>query len=182
MTNPHIVDHNSSISRGARLRLPIEIPKFNGEVVQFSEWFNMFQALVHDTGKSVPEKMGLLKASLSPSCKDLLAGFGNSGTHYIQALRLLHQVFGDEKQAHLRAIESLSLVKARDNKSLASFTFKLQGQLLIIQEHVRAGDSAWGHLENVFERKLEQETFNMWDFYIQDRAISGEEIRREWKN
>jgi hypothetical protein len=46
---------------GARATLDLKMPKFNGNVVEFHEWANMFQALVHNSSKSVPEKMGMFK-------------------------------------------------------------------------------------------------------------------------
>ncbi|TRY68566.1 hypothetical protein TCAL_16534 [Tigriopus californicus] len=151
---------------GARATLDLKMPKFNGNVVEFHEWANMFQALVHNSSKSVPEKIRMLKASLGESPRRLIYGFGNSESHYKAALKTLFKVFGGEElvvEAHTQEIENLPRVKPRDPQSLENLAFNLQGHLLIIQERVGPGDTLWGQIVRCVERKLDKETFNAWD-------------------
>ncbi|XP_059096083.1 uncharacterized protein LOC131890693 [Tigriopus californicus] len=95
---------------GARSTIDIKMPKFKGDITQFEEWSNAFQALVHETNKSPVEKMGLLKASLEDEARLLIAGYGNTCEHYLEALRVLGEVYGDPVllvEAQQREIENL---------------------------------------------------------------------------
>lgn len=87
MANPERVNRYGT-TRSARTTLDIKMSKFNGKLLEFSEWANMFQALVHNSDKSTPEKMGMLKASLGDDCRRLICGYGNSEEHYHAALRI----------------------------------------------------------------------------------------------
>ncbi|TRY70406.1 hypothetical protein TCAL_17319 [Tigriopus californicus] len=139
---------------GARATLDLKMPKFNGNVVEFHEWANMFQELVHNSSKPVPEKMGMLKASLGESPRRLIYGFGDSESHYKAALKTFFKVFEGQElivEAHTQEIENLP-----------------GGHLLIIQERVGPGDTLWGQIVHCVERKLDKETFNAWDQLSRD--------------
>lgn len=160
----------TGLGSGARTTIDVKMPKFNGDVIQFEEWSNAFQSLVHETNKSPVEKMGLLKASLEGEARILIAGYGNKSEHYLEALRVLGEVYGDPVllvEAHQREIENLPKVKARDLVSLSKFSFSLQGHLLTVSEMIGEGDSLWGHLVRVIERKLDQDTYFAWDTYAE---------------
>lgn len=161
-------NETTQITNGARSTIEVKMPKFSGDITQFEEWSNAFQALVHETKKSPVEKMGLLKASLEGEARLLISGYGNSSEHYLEALRVIGEVYGDPVllvEAHQKEIESLPKVKPRDLASLSRFAFSLQGHLLTICQMIGEKDSLWGHLVRMVERKLDQETYFAWDSY-----------------
>ncbi|XP_059083353.1 uncharacterized protein LOC131880688 [Tigriopus californicus] len=172
MVNPQI-NVESSNQRGGNIRSSIEVkmPKFSGNMLEFQEWSNMFEALIHSTNRSSAEKMGLLKASMNEKCRRLIGGFGNTEAHYHAALRTLNKVFGDSEllvEAHQRELENLPRIKPREPNSLADFAFTVQGHVLVIQDRVPRSDVIWGQLERSLERKLDHDLFRSWESHARE--------------
>ncbi|XP_059098436.1 uncharacterized protein LOC131892630 [Tigriopus californicus] len=170
MANPELYARLGGGSTGhVKSSIDVKMPIFSGNLLEFQEWSNMFEALIHSTNRSPAEKMGLLKASMSDRCKKLRVGFGNSEAHYHSALRTLHKVFGDDQllvEAHQRELENLPKVRAKDLESLSDFAFTVQGHVLVIQERVPRSDVIWGQLERTLERKLDHDLFRLWETQV----------------
>lgn len=164
--------------RGGKTTIDVKMPHFNGDILQFTEWSNMFQALVHNTSKTTPEKMGLLKASLGERPRAFIAGFDNSDHDYIAALKTLRQVYGDQDlvvDAHQRTLEKLPNVKSGDSESLADFAAKVQGHLFTIKKHRSIGDGSLAYIVRVLEGKLDKDNFNSWYDFSRSLPSHGRE-------
>ncbi|XP_059080061.1 uncharacterized protein LOC131878169 [Tigriopus californicus] len=150
---------------GGKSTIRSEMPVFSGKPLEFTNWSNLFQSLVHTTNKSPAEKMGLLRMSLSPSCQQLIAGFSNNEQDYHEALRLIHKRFGHEKllqRAHLQAIRDIPKVASNDPSSFSTFADSLQGHLRVVNRLYPRGDGMLLSLMFDLEHKLDEGSFLRW--------------------
>ncbi|TRY78096.1 hypothetical protein TCAL_14406 [Tigriopus californicus] len=107
----------TGFSSGARSTIEVKMPKFRGDITQFEDLSNAFQALVHETNKSPVEKMRIIKASHEDEARLLISGYGNSKEYYLESLRVIGEVYGDPLllvESHQKEIENFPKVKPKD--------------------------------------------------------------------
>lgn len=151
--------------RGAKSSIKTEMMVYQGKPLEFTNWSNMFHSLVHCTSKSAAEKMGLLRASLGPTCQKVVEGFSNTEEHYHQALSVIYRRFGNEKiirKAHIQAIRDLPSVRPNDPDSFTNFADQLQGHLRVALSLLPRGDGLLQTILEDVELKLDRVEFMRW--------------------
>eukprot|EP00117_Sycon_ciliatum_P039449 scpid9122/ scgid5519/ len=94
------------------VRLPkLELPNFRGDVLKFSEFWDVFQSTVHENPSlSHAEKLAYLKTCLSGTARNVLDGIVLDNDHYPIAVELLKERFGRQQMvlnAHYSALVDL---------------------------------------------------------------------------
>eukprot|EP00117_Sycon_ciliatum_P009708 scpid110092/ scgid11890/ len=77
-------------------KLPVlKIPVFNGNVLQYPEFIDMFESTIHNNTKlSNVEKLVYLRNHPSDSALDTIMGITLTGNNYAAALDILKERFG----------------------------------------------------------------------------------------
>ena len=79
----------------ARDSLPkLQLNKFDGDPLHWSDWSSMFKSVVHDAALSLNGKMQHLQNSVVGRAKSAIEGYGYSGDSYYEALKELEARFG----------------------------------------------------------------------------------------
>ncbi|TRY69422.1 hypothetical protein TCAL_03272 [Tigriopus californicus] len=157
-----------------------ELVIFDGEPLNFENWANMFESMVHNTRRSPAEKMGLLRSSLSSECRKVIEGLSNSKADYLEALDVLYKRYGDQRtlqRAHLRALRDLPNVKNGDPRNFPLFADSIQGHLRVVIRMLPKNDGLLTTLMEQLEQKMDREHFNDWDDYAKDIQM-GDRIHR----
>eukprot|EP00094_Tigriopus_californicus_P012388 TCALIF_11975-PA protein Name:"Protein of unknown function" AED:0.05 eAED:0.05 QI:0/0/0/0.5/1/1/2/0/703 len=155
----------------SRSSIRSEVPVFDGNPLNFMNWANMFESLVHNTHCSVAEKMGLLRASLGHVCLKLIDGFTNSPADYGEALKLILHRYGDPQElrrAHLQALRDIPRVRDGDPKNFPSFADGIQGHLRVVIRLLPRGDGLLTVLMDELSHKMDREHFFHWDNFAKD--------------
>ena len=126
LTLQHQSQSQSSIqgtipTHSTKVNLPkLQIPKFSGDVMQWTEFFDMFKSSVHDhQGLSDVQKFTFLRDQLSDT-QDTMSGLQLTGSNYSTAMSLLISRFGDKQiiiNAHHVALMDLQSASPK-SKSL----------------------------------------------------------------
>ena len=88
---PQVIYQPSGDPRG----LPkLKLTEFSGDHLEWPEWAELFDVIVHQKRLSDPEKMQYLKISLTGQAKAAISGLGFSSQAYYQAWDVLGKRFG----------------------------------------------------------------------------------------
>ena len=109
-------------THSAKVNLPkLQIPKFSGDVMQWTEFFDIFKSSVHNhQGLSDVQKFTYLRDQLGGSAQDTISGLQLTGSNYSTAMSLLISRFGDKQiiiNAHHVALMDLQSASPK-SKSL----------------------------------------------------------------
>lgn len=80
-------------------RLPkLDLPRFNGDVMSWTTFWESFYTTIH-TNPSLTniQKFSYLRSQLSHAAEQCISGLALSSANYEQAIRLLHERYGDEQ-------------------------------------------------------------------------------------
>ena len=111
-----------SFSQGGRgeAKLPkLSLPVFTGDIKKWTEFHDLFQAMVHKL--SVPDitKFSYLKSVLGGEAKAAIEGLALTASNYATALELLEERFGRKEQITFAHIQDLLAVTVPDNPSVS---------------------------------------------------------------
>ena len=110
-SSAHSISNDDSTS--ASVKLPVlTLKKFDGNILQFTEFFDMFKSTVHANKRlSDVERLAYLRSNLVGPALEVIAGVPSTSDNYSVALRLLEDRFGSKDaiiHARYRAITELS--------------------------------------------------------------------------
>ena len=105
-----------------KVKLPkIELPKFNGNIVDWPTFWDQFESAVHSQiGLSDIDKFSYLKTLLSSSAQECISGLTLSNENYKEAILLLKERFGNTQlliNAHMESFINLPRVKSMNQVS-----------------------------------------------------------------
>ena len=88
--------NGTPVTVSSSTKLPVlKIPVFNGNVLQYPEFIDMFESTIHNNTKlSNVEKLVYLRNHLSDAALDTITGITLTGKNYAAALGLLKERFG----------------------------------------------------------------------------------------
>lgn len=118
-------NHKQIEHHEAALKLPkISLPTFSGDILQWQEYFEAFNASVDN--QNIPEiaKFQYLKASLSGEAASTLAGLPITSDNFRNAIELLKSRYGSTKRvirAHVRSLLILKTPNMKSSTSLRAF-------------------------------------------------------------
>ena len=97
----------------------LEIPMFNGDVLKWQEFWDVFEATI-DKGKySSVDKMNYLKSKLTNEALDAISGYQLSNSNYKVVVDVLKQRFGNPQliiDAHYRTLSHLPAATNQSGK------------------------------------------------------------------
>ncbi|MEW8545649.1 MAG: DUF1759 domain-containing protein, partial [Candidatus Thiodiazotropha sp.] len=120
---------------GNSLRLPkLEIPSFNGNTLKWTEFWDSFEATVHDNmSLSNIEKLNYLLSKLTGEAKHAVAGILLSNENYAVAVELLKERYGDKQ-----AVVSSHYAELINLKSASNNPKGLRNLYNQIEKHLRS--------------------------------------------
>ncbi|KIH58225.1 zinc knuckle [Ancylostoma duodenale] len=142
--NPHVVtqtlpNHHESIPStnimtAQPIRLPkFELPKFNGELESFPEFWDVFSAAVHNNN-SVPNTLKFLhlKNCLQGDAELVIRGLGMTEDSYINAINLLHHRYHRPNFTRNALVNKLKDIKpATESAQSQRNTFSMISAIMI---------------------------------------------------
>jgi hypothetical protein len=123
--------------RGARVKLPkISLRKFDGDPLQWSTFWDLFQSTVHDNpDMSEIDKFNYLNLMLERTAADAVSGLALTSANYEEAVAVLKKRFGDRHQIIAKHMETLLSLQP----VLSSYDVKLIRQLHDkVESHIRS--------------------------------------------
>eukprot|EP00117_Sycon_ciliatum_P027645 scpid56885/ scgid22413/ len=121
-------------SNSTGVRLPkLELPKFNGDILQWNGFWDVFQHSVDKSQISKAEKMSYLKGCLTGSARDVLEGMPLDDANYDGAVQMLKEQFGKQECVANAHYKSLMEIPPAENNTTA--LRKLHTQ---IERHLRS--------------------------------------------
>ena len=107
-------------SNSTGVKLPkLELPKFNGIILQWNEFCDVFQHSVNKSKISKAEKMSYLKGCLTGSARDVLEGMLLNDANYDGAVQMLKERFGKQERVVNAHYKSLMEIPSAENNATA---------------------------------------------------------------
>ena len=136
-------DSGSSASRASETTLNVNLPKidlgkFNGDIIQWTPFWEKFNALIGKTELPTVSKFTYLLAALEGEAKGVVQGLSVTENNYNVAVELLKERFGRTEQvrfAHIRALLNLPQMPRCQKGMSVSFLWKWKDTLL---SHIRS--------------------------------------------
>jgi transposase InsO family protein len=120
----------ASVHMSSGLKLPkLTLPTFDGNVLNWHEFFESFNGAVHCKSISDVEKFSYLRQHLRDEALNTISGLALSGSNYQNAMDLLQLRYGDNKRrirAHVRELINTEPPNFRDVKSLRKFVDRVR--------------------------------------------------------
>ena len=135
----------------------VHLPQFSGNSLEWPQWFGLFQALVDSQpGLSSTEKMIHLQSSVTGLAQKSIAGFMYNPELYQDALNVLKERFGRERdvvRAHLNALFSTARPSASSASALEDFHATVNCTVTVLQSLHYEGDlHSHENLQRVVEK------------------------------
>ncbi|XP_065186225.1 uncharacterized protein LOC135817053 [Sycon ciliatum] len=113
--------NGTPVTVSSSTKLPVlKIPVFNGNVLQYPEFIDMFESTIHNNTKlSNVEKLVYLRNHLSDAALDTITGITLTGKNYAAALGLLKERFGKPQVIANMTYHKLVAIKPPVNTSVA---------------------------------------------------------------
>ena len=164
------------------MKLPkLELPKFDGDVLKFQNFWDLFEAAVHDND-NVPDvqKFTYLRSALEGVAYHTIEGFEVTSANYHHAVDALKHRFGRKRIIISSLVKSIVQLEPRSNEGVAS----LRDLHDTLKNRIRAlqalGERPMTHsciLLPIMETKLPPELSEKWELEITD--IKEESINLE---
>ena len=113
---------------------------YNGEALRWFEWIAIFHALVHQTPRTLAEKLAILTKHLSTDCRIVVYGSAGDEEAYKCALQRLKATYGRRdvmRAVHLQALDRLE-VPRNNPAEFCRFAERVRGHLIDLS---RIGES-----------------------------------------
>ena len=102
---------STSGSRSSNVKLPqLQLPTFDGAVVNWQPFWDKFRALIHETDLPEVTKFSYLSSVLEKDAKQVVQGLAVTEANYSIAIQLLQDRFGRKERiifAHIQSLLSL---------------------------------------------------------------------------
>ena len=164
--------HNES-RQSSNLKLPrIELPKFNGEVLKFQNFWDQFEAAVH-TNDDLPnvQKFTYLRSVLTGNALQTIEGFEVTGANYQPAVECLKHRYGRKRVIISSLVKSIIKMDSKSSVNASS----LRDLYDTLKNRTRAlealGENPMSHgciLLPMFESKLPPQLLEKWELELAD--------------
>ena len=175
-------DSGDSVSRSSmsdNLKLPkLELPKFDGSVLQWQSFWECFEASVDNSDLPSVTKFAYLRSLLSKEAKDCVAGLALTAANYPSAVELLKKRFGRKEVitfSHIQQLLSIPQVSSDSVPDLKQLQDSLLVQIRSLESLDVGGDRYGVVLVPLILSKLPSEVRLEWA-----REGSGKEADLPW--
>ena len=172
----------SAECKRSHLKLPkLELPKFDGDVLTFHNFWDLFDAAVHDND-NVPDvqKFTYLRSALEGVAYHTIEGFEVTSANYHHAVDALKHRFGRKRIIISSLVKSIVQLEPRSNEGVASLCDPHDTLKTRIRALQALGERPMTHsciLLPIMETKLPPELSEKWELEITD--IKEESINLE---
>ena len=155
------------------LKLPrIELPQFGGELLKFQNFWDQFEASVHNNDRLPKvQKFTYLRSVLKGNALQTIEGFEVTGANYTPAVEALKHRYGRKRLVISSLIKSVINMDANSNMSASSLR-NLYDSLMNKTRSLEAlGESPKDHgciLLPIFETKLPSQLLERWELELTD--------------
>ena len=157
-------------------RLPeLNLEVFDGEPLNWYEWFGQFQATVDSAMLTDDEKLKYLKTHVKDKAKSTIAEYGYSGVLYKDALATLQRKFGQPHVvvgAHLDKLKNFSALKMHNSDHVISFSAVISGLVAVFRSLSFNDDLKSVNLLNQAVSKLPPNLKEAWSIHT---------VRQHWQ-
>lgn len=157
----------------SNLKLPrIELPKFNGDVLKFQNFWDQFEAAVHNND-DLPkvQKFTYLRSVLTGNALQTIEGFEVTGANYQPAVECLKHRYGRKRVVISSLVKSVIKMDAKSVANASSLR-DLYDTLINRTRALEAlGETPMSHgciLLPIFETKLPSELLEKWELELAD--------------
>ena len=161
-------------SDGSRGLPKLKLTEFSGDPLEWPEWCELFDVIVHQKKLSDTEKMQYLKTSLTGQAKAAISGLGFSSQSYYQAWDVLCKKFGRPRvivEAQLKKIYTHPPIRHDDSSSIVRFANVVTNTVNVL---TRLGFQPDLESEGVLSsatRKLSLQLKEQWLRHLQDHQL-----------
>lgn len=123
---------SSNFKPSDTVKLPkLDIPSFDGNITNYPEFWDAFEACIHKSNLAPVEKFTYLKSKLKGEAMDAISGLSLNNKNYDEAITILKERFGDNQTLiHKHYIELIEMVTAKNTaSSLRAFTDSIKTHL-----------------------------------------------------
>ena len=157
-------------------RLPeLNLEVFDGEPLNWYEWFGQFQATVDSAMLTDDEKLKYLKTHVKDKAKSAIAEYGYSGVLYKDALATLQRKFGQPHVvvgAHLDKLKNFPALKMHNSDHVISFSAVISGLVAVFRSLSFNDDLKSVNLLNQAVSKLPPNLKEAWSMHT---------VRQHWQ-
>ena len=157
-------------------RLPeLNLEVFDGEPLNWFEWFGQFQATVDSAMLTDDEKLKYLKTHVKDKAKSAIAEYGYSGVLYKDALATLQRKFGQPHVvvgAHLDKLKNFPALKMHNSDHVISFSAVISGLVAVFRSLSFNDDLKSVNLLNQAVSKLPPNLKEAWSMHT---------VRQHWQ-
>ena len=158
----------------------VKLPQFDGNSLEWPQWFGLFQALVDSQPSlSSTEKMVHLQAAVTGLAQKSIAGFMYNPSLYQDALNVLKERFGRERdvvRAHLNALFNAPRPSASSASALEEFYATVNCTVTVLNALQYDGDlHSHENLQRVVE-KLPPDLRREWSKHEIEHGSGGSSL------
>ena len=171
-----------------RSSLPkLKLTEFSGDLLEWPEWSQLFQATVHAANIDDSVKMNHLKTMVTGKAKEALAGLGYTAEMYNVAWNVLVRNFGKPQMvvnAQLKRIYSFPPMKPYDGAALIKFARIVSSCVNVLTQFNHVGDLNSEGVLGSATRKLTLDMKTKWLTYVKQMNLCqpGLAVFSEWLN
>ena len=162
----------ASSHNAGKVKMPtLELPKFDGKIIEFLPFWDQFRCAVHEvTNLSAVQKFIYLKSSLRGGALECITGYDVTESNYPLAVESLKARFGKKRVVIGALVKSLLALEQRGNstKHLREFTDTLQSRIRTLEGQGLDVNNQSVQLLLIpwFEQKLKADLLKEWELEV----------------
>lgn len=165
-------------TRNFSAKLPtLTLPEFNGDVLAWSEFWDIYKSNIHD--RSIPDvdKLLYLKSILKGEPRKIVDGLETTNKNYTIAIQILKDRYGKQSQIIDAHYSALSKVKTAD-KTISECRIvlnELERHLRVLQSH--GENTNHNHLRHLILEKFPEDV--VYEMKMKMKEDTVEEMRKQ---
>ena len=163
-----------TISRRDPLPPEWKLESYDGNPLQWHEWFGQFRSAVDSAPLSADVKLTYLKSLVTGKAKTAIANFAYCGSMYQEALRTLERKFGQPQAvvgAYLEKLSNYPAVKMHSSDSIVSYASVITSLVSVFQSLSYEADLKSASLMNLAVSKLPPNMKEGWSLHTVKRNL-----------
>ena len=168
---PQVIHQPSRHPRGLS---KLKLAEFSGDPLEWPEWAELFDVIVHQKRLGDTDKMQYLKISLTGQAKAAISGLGFSSRAYYQAWDILCKKIGRPRvfvESQLKKIYTHPPVRHDDSSSIVHFSNVVTNTVSVLTRLGFQRDLESEGVLNSATRKLSVQLKEQWIQHLQDHRL-----------
>ena len=152
-----------------------KLAQFNGDPLQWHEWFGQFKSAIDSSPLSDDVKLTYLKTLVTGKAKTAIAEFAYCGTMYKDALKTLERKFGQPQavvSAYLDKLANVPPVKMHNSESIISYATTIGSLVGVFRSLNYVQDLSSASLLSQAVQKLPPNMKEAWSMHTVKRDLS----------